>query len=176
MQKTWKCTHSAADWSSFKSLRNQYHKLILSSKIIECVLKTRLVDHLTSISLLNSHQSAYCKHHSTKTALLYIHDHLISAVGSQKVSCLCLLDLSAAFNTVDRGILITRLSSWFGIHGSVFSLFRSHLSSRCIRVKCETDLSSWYTSSCGVPKALSLVHYSLSCTPLLSVPSFPHVP
>ena len=28
----WKRTHSAADWSSFKSLRNQYHKLILSSK------------------------------------------------------------------------------------------------------------------------------------------------
>jgi len=27
-----KRTHSAADWSSFKSLRNQYHKLILSSK------------------------------------------------------------------------------------------------------------------------------------------------
>ena len=134
MQKTWKCTHSAADWSSFKSLRNQYHKLILSSKIIECVLKTRLVDHLTSISLLNSHQSVYCKHHSTKTALLYIHDHLISAVASQKVSCLCLLDLSAAFNTIDRGILITRLSSWFGIHGSVFSLFRSYLSSRCIRI------------------------------------------
>jgi len=28
----WRRTHSAADWSSFKSLRNQYHKLILSSK------------------------------------------------------------------------------------------------------------------------------------------------
>ena len=26
------------------------------------------------------------------------------------------------------------------------------LSSRCFRVKCETDLSSWYTSSCGVPQ------------------------
>jgi len=45
-------------------------------------------------SLLNSHQSAHCKHHSTQTALLYIHDHLVSEIGSQKVSCLCLLDLS----------------------------------------------------------------------------------
>jgi len=59
------------------------------------------MDHLTSNSLLSSHQSAYCKHHSTKAALLYIHDHLISAIGSQKVSCLCLLDLSAAFDTID---------------------------------------------------------------------------
>ena len=134
------------------------------------------MDHLTSNSLLNPHQSAYYKHHSTETALLYIHDHLISAIGSQKVSCLCLLDLSAAFDTIDHDILITRLSSWFGIHGSVLSWFKSYLSSRCFRVKCETDLSSWYTSSCGVPKALSLVHYSSSCTPLLSVPSFPLVP
>ena len=156
----------------FSSISN----LSLISKIIERVVKSHLMDHLTSNSLLNSHQSAYCKHHSTETALLYIHDYLIGAMGSQKISCLCLLDLSAAFDTIDHDILITRLSSWFGIHGSVLSWFKSYLSSRCFRVKCETDLSSWYTSSCGVPKALSLVHYSSSCTPLLSVPSFPLVP
>jgi len=46
---------------------------------------------------------------------------LINAIKSQKVSCLCLLDLSAAFDTIDHNILITRLSSWFGIHGSVLS-------------------------------------------------------
>ena len=95
--------------------------LSLISKIIERVVKSRLMDHLTSNSLLNSHQSACCKHHSTETALLYIHDYLISAMGSQKISCLCLLDLSAAFDTIDHDILITRLSSWFGIHGSVLS-------------------------------------------------------
>ena len=37
---------------------------------------------------LTPSQSAYCKHHSTETALLYIHDHLINAIGSQKLSCL----------------------------------------------------------------------------------------
>jgi len=40
-------------------------------------------------------------------------------IGSQKLSCICLLDLSAAFDTIDYDILITHLSSWFGIHGSV---------------------------------------------------------
>ena len=63
-------------------------------------------------------------------------------IGSQKVSCLCLLDLSAAFDTIDHDILITRLSSWFGIHGSVLTWFKSYLSSRPFRVKCVTDLSS----------------------------------
>ena len=116
---------------------------------------------------------ANIKHHSTETALLYIHDHLVSAIGSQKISCLCLLDLSAAFDTTDHDILITRLSSWFGIHGPVLSWFKSYLSSRPFCVKRVTDLSSWHTSSCGVPKALSLVHCSSSCTPLLLAPSFP---
>jgi len=141
----------------------------LVSQIIERVVKCHLMDHLTSNSLLNPHQSAYCKHHSTETALLHIHDHLIGAIGSQKVSCLCLLDLSAAFDTIDHDTLITRLSSWFGIHGSVLSWFKSYLSSRCFCVKCETDLSSWHTSSCGVPQGSVL--YCSSCTPLLSIHS-----
>ena len=85
--------------------------LSVVSKIIERIVKSRLTDHLSSNSLLNPHQSAYCKHHSTETALSYIHDHLINAIGSQKFSCLCLLDLSAAFDTIDHNILITCLSS-----------------------------------------------------------------
>ena len=74
----------------------------LISKIIERVVKSRLSDHLTSNNLVNPHQSAYCKHHSTETGLLYIHDHVINAIGSRKISFFCLVDLSAAFDTIDH--------------------------------------------------------------------------
>ena len=70
--------------------------------------------------------------HGLGEALLYIHDHLINAIGSQKLSCLCLLDLSAAFDTIDYNILITRLSSWFGIQGSVLNWFESYLTTRSL--------------------------------------------
>ena len=141
------------------------------SKIIERVVKSHLIDHLTSSKLLNPHQSAYCKHHSTEIALLYIHDHLINVIGSQKVSCLCLLDLSAAFVTIDHNILITRLSSWFGIHGSVLSWFKSYWSFRSFRVKCDKNLSrlsSFHASSCGVPQGsvLRLLLFVMYTTPL----------
>ena len=123
---------------------------------------------LTVYSVLTSQPTANI---TPLKQLLYIHDHLISAIGSQKVSCLCLLDLSAAFDTIDHDILITRLSSWFGIHGSVLSWFKSYLrylSSRCFRVKCETDLSSWYTSSCGGPQGsvLGPLLFVMYTTPL----------
>ena len=97
---------------------------------------------------------------------MYIHDHLVSAVGSQKVSCLCLLDLSAAFDTIDHDILITRLSSWFGIHGSVLSWFKSYLSSCRFRVRGETNLSSWYTSWCPQGSVLGPLLFVMYTIPL----------
>ena len=94
--------------STFQLL-SHLSNLSLISKIMERVIKSRLIDHLTSHNLINLHQFAYCKHHSTETAVLYICDHLINAIGSQKVLCLCLLDLSAAFDTIHHNILITHL-------------------------------------------------------------------
>ena len=95
-----KPTLDKEELSSYRPISN----LSLISKITERVVKSRLMHHLTSNSLLNSHQSAYCKHHSTETALLYIHDHLVSAMGSQKVSCFAystsLREWQVAGNTV----------------------------------------------------------------------------
>jgi len=80
-----KTTLNTEDLSNYRPISN----LSLISKITERVVKSRLTTHLSSNNLLNPHQSAYSKHHSTETALLYIHDHLINAIGSQQVSCLC---------------------------------------------------------------------------------------
>ena len=128
----------------------------LISKITERVVKSRLTCHMSSNNLLNPRQSAYCKHHSTETALLYIYNHLINAIGSQHTSCICLLDLSAAFDTIDHNILVSRLSSWFGIHGTVLNWFKSYLSSGSFRIRCSGSLSSPHDSLYGIPQGLVL--------------------
>ncbi len=95
------------------------------SKLTERVVKSRLMEHLSANNLLNPFQSAYTKHHSTETVLLSLFDSLANAIGSKMISCLCLLDLSAAFDTIDHSILIHRLSTWFGLDGTVLSWFSS---------------------------------------------------
>ena len=76
-------------------------------------VETCLTEHLSNNNLLNPFQSAYTKGHSTETTLLSVHDHIIKAMSLQQVTCLTLLDLSAAFATIDHSILLERLSSWF---------------------------------------------------------------
>ena len=52
---------------------------------------------------------------------------VISAIGNQEVAYLLLLDLSVAFNMVDTGILLQRLTNRFGITGTVKTWIASYL-------------------------------------------------
>ena len=97
------------DKESFSNYR-PISNLSLLSKLTERIVKQRLDSHLSTNSLFNKYQSAYTKYHSTETTLLALHDHLIQAISQQKLTGLCLLDLSAAFDTIDHSILLHRLS------------------------------------------------------------------
>jgi hypothetical protein len=55
-------------------------------------------------------------YHSIETALLSVHDHSFRAMSLQQITCLCLFDLPATFDTIDNYFLIHRLTSWFGIY------------------------------------------------------------
>jgi hypothetical protein len=85
------------------------------SKLNERIVKLCLADYLSHDNLLNSFQSAYIKSDSAENTLLSVYDYLIKATNLQQVTCLTILDLSVAVDTMDNSILLERLSSWFDI-------------------------------------------------------------
>jgi len=70
-----------------------------------------LADYLSTNNLLNSFQCAYIKHHSTETTRLSVHNYIIRAMSHQQVTCLTLLNFTAAFDTIDHFTLLERLLS-----------------------------------------------------------------
>ena len=87
-------------------------------------------DHLCSDSLVNPFQSAYKPGYSTETALLKIVNDLLLSLDNGNISIVTFLDLSAAFDTIDHNILLSRLEHVFGIHGTALQWFSSYLSNR----------------------------------------------
>jgi hypothetical protein len=138
------------------------------SKVLEKVVLQQLLQHLQENNLCNSFQSAYRANHSTETALLRVVNDLLQAMDRDKISLLLLLDLSAAFDTVDHQILIDRLRDHFGIRSAALSWFQSYLSNRKQFVSVG-DHKSMPTELCfGVPQGsvLGPVLFVLYTTPL----------
>ena len=127
------------DLNNFRPISN----LNFISKIFVKVVTSRIQSHLLSNSLSSSFQSAYRMFHSTETTFLGIHNDLILAMDRGEVISLILLDLSAAFDTVDHSILLHRLQHWFGLHGTSLDWFSSYLTSRSQAVSIQNSTSSF---------------------------------
>ena len=89
------------DAEIFKNYR-PVSNLSFLSKLIERILCVQLVNHLDKNGLYEVFQSAYRQLHSTETALLRVQNDILQAVDSRGGAILVLLDLSAAFDTIDH--------------------------------------------------------------------------
>ena len=148
------------------------------SKILEKVVASSLNSHINSSHTSNDYPSAYRKFHSTETALLKIHNDILSSMDDGRVTALTLLDLSAAFDTIDHTILLRRLGNWFGVSGKALDWFKSYLTGRRQRIKLGNCLSSRSDLSFGVPQGsvLGPLLFTLYTTPLSSLVSGHAIP
>ena len=113
-------------------------------------------DHLITHNLIPELQSAYRKRYSTETALLKVQNDILLNMDRQHVTLLVLLDLSAAFDTVNHDILLRRLKTTFGITGTALQWFSSYLGNRSQRVVFGDGVSESYYLACGVPQGSCL--------------------
>ena len=155
---------STEDFSSFRPISN----LTFLSKVIERVVANQLENHLVKNDFHEVYQSAYKKFHSVETALLKVQNDILLAIDKQSAVILVLLDLSAAFDTVDHAILLERLSSRYAINGMALQWFQSYLSNRYFRVKVQGHTSLRHPLQCGVPQGsiLGPILFLLYTSPL----------
>jgi hypothetical protein len=99
-----------------------------------------------------SNQSGYRKHHSTETLLVTLVNDLLIASDQNTATVVMLLDLSAAFDTVDHNKLLQILELEIGIRGTALKWFRSFISGRCQRVKINGFESEEIVIKFGVPQ------------------------
>ena len=121
------------------------------SKIIERTMLDQMFPFLEQSGVISRYQSAYRKCHSTETALCKIYNDLVTKVCSGKTTVLVLLDLSAAFDTVDHQLLLGDLAN-YGMEGSALLLLQSYLSDRTQRVVVGEAASEPTILQCGVPQ------------------------
>ena len=120
---------------------------------------------------MSKFQSAYRRFHSCEIALLRVQNNIFVSLDAGRSTALLLLDLSAAFDTIDHNILLHRLQYWFGFSSTALNLLSSFLSGRSqifviSKLKSHPNLLEY-----GIPRGCMLEPflYSLYTTPLLSV-------
>ena len=137
------------------------------SNVIEKVVVKQLADYINNNNLSEVFRSAYRSNHSTETALIRIYNDIALSLDYRGSVILVLLDLSAAFDTVDHRLLCSRLSIRFGICDMALDWIYSYLSDRTQFVKVNDGISGvqnfrlWRPSGLGSrTNALFTLHYT----------------
>ena len=122
------------------------------AKLLEKAALIQLNKHIELNNLHSKFQSGYKKYHSCETALIKIVNDIQIAVENRNMVALLLLDLSAAFDTVDHGILKDKLQKDFGFTDTVINWISSYLSNRTFSVLIEDKQGLKLPLLFGVPQ------------------------
>ena len=115
-------------------------------------------------------QSAYCPNHSTKTELVKIFNDISMSLGTREKVVICLLDLSAAFDTLKHSVLIDRLRE-IGLHEKAIEWFLSYLSNSRMAVNIKEHVSELHVVKYNVPQesVLGSMLFNVYCVPLTTL-------
>ena len=105
-------------------------------KLLEKIVSFRALNYLNENNLLSEHQFGFRKHFSTEYAILDLYEKLLHNLDNKLSSCAIFLDLAKAFDSVDHGILLRKLSK-YGFRDNFLNFFSSYLNSGSQFVKID---------------------------------------
>ena len=138
------------------------------SKLVERAVCNQITHSAAQTGNTEELQSAYHEDHSTETALLKVNMDLLAALDNQEISCLILLDLSAAFDTVSHKLLLNCLKYQFGFGEKILKWVNDYLSNCTQQVKVNDSESELVKLKYGVPQGsvLGPILFTLYTSPL----------
>lgn len=141
-------------FENFRPVSNVFYV----SKIVEKSIIPQLLSHCSRHAPLPVNQSSYPQYHSTETVLrlVRVQNDILLAMDRKQVTLLALLDLSAAFDTIDYNIMVDLLRTDFGVTGQALSWLQSYLLGRKQRVVVEQQQSKNFDLLSGVPQGSCL--------------------
>jgi len=142
------------------------------AKLLERIVAKQLVDYLNLHGLMPRLQSAYRSGHSTETALIKVTSDILRILDNGDLATLALLDLSAAFDTVDHDVLLRRLRVSYGLTGVALQWFTSYLLGRTQHIRYAGRCSDESLVKYGVPQGSVLgpilfILYTADLVPLI---------
>ena len=118
------------------------------NKVFERILHDQLSKYMERNNLLPNFQYGYRKQHNTSQAILDYVDYITKARANKLTTIAVFMDLSKAFDTVDKTILRQKLEQ-LGITDLTSSLINSYMSDRKF---CMTTDKEYYNLKYGVPQ------------------------
>ena len=165
-----KSTLDSNDFKNYRPISN----LPFLSKVMEKIVASRLTAHMTENSLHENMQSAYKAKHSTETALVKVQNDILLELDKKRGVVLALLDLSAAFDTIDHDLLLKTLADRIGITGNALLWFKSYLTKRTQAVFIDGKTSNLVIIVFGVPQGsvLGPIIFTIYTIPLKDIITF----
>ena len=136
------------DLKNYRPISN----LTFLSKVIEKCVHKQLTEYVTASGLFADFQSGYRKAHSCETAVLKIHNDVLLMLDQKSHVVLMLLDLSAAFDTINHDLLVNRLKKSYGLDGYIIKWIQSYLKNRSFKVVVNGKKSDSSSLNIGVPQ------------------------
>ena len=125
--------------------------LPLPGKILEKLLHAKISAHLENNNLLISEQGGFRKGKSTIHTIANFTDDIMLQLNSNNYTIAAFVDFKKAFDTVDHGILLKKLSH-YGIGLDTMALITNYLTGRKQRCTTNGITSQELCIECGVPQ------------------------